>query len=343
MKNISILGSGVVGSATGMGLKNIGNNVVFYDIDTNRIESLKKQELHATTDLEHAVKSSEIFFICVPTPDKNRMIDLSIIESAVKELSKECKDKKDYFLIVVKSTVIPMTTENLIIPLIEKYSNKKIGTDFGVCFNPEFLREANPYEDFMNPDRIVIGEYDQKSGNLLEQVYSPFKCPILRTNLRTAEFAKYANNCFYATKISFFNEIHLMCQNIGIDSHIIRKVVQMDKYYGIHPWEHGHSFGGKCLPKDLNAAIGLFNEGHIHDPILLKAVRKVNENIDILNSRQMYEKVSTPVNKGHLELRQTEATDQLISRTLEFSVSSEEIKAHSDQISNTIQDIAKPQ
>jgi UDP-glucose 6-dehydrogenase len=130
-----------------------------------------------------------------------------------------------------------------------------------------------------------------------------------------------------------------MCQNIGIDSHIIRKVVQMDKYYGIHPWEHGHSFGGKCLPKDLNAAIGLFNEGHIHDPILLKAVRKVNENIDILNSRQMYEKASTPVNK----LRQTEATDQLISRTLEFSVSSEEIKAHSDQISNTIQDIPKPQ
>lgn len=278
--NICIIGSGIVGSATGKGLKNIGNNVLFYDIDKNKVENLKKQALNSTTDLEYAVRNSEVFFICVPTPDNNRMIDLSIIESAVKELSKELKDKKDYFVIVIKSTIIPMTTENLVLPLIEKYCDKKVGTDFGVCVNPEFLREATPYEDFMNPDRIVIGEYDKRSGDFLEQIYSPFNCTIIRTNIRTAEFAKYANNCFYATKISFFNEIHLMCKKICVDSNIIRKVVQMDKYYGIHPWEHGHSFGGKCLPKDLNAVIGLFNEGHIHDPILLKAVRQINEEID---------------------------------------------------------------
>ncbi len=290
--NIGIIGSGVVGSATGRGFKDLGNNVSFYDIDTSRVESLKKQSFQATTDLGFVVKNSEIFFISVPTPDKNQKIDLSIIKSAVKELSKECKDKKDNFLIVVKSTVIPMTTENMIIPLIEEYSNKQVGTDFGVCFNPEFLRENNPYEDFMNPDRIVIGEYDKKSGDILEQLYSPFKCPIIRTNLRTAEMTKYANNCFYATKISFFNEMHLMCQNIGIDSNILRKIIQMDKFYGIHPWEHGHSFGGKCLPKDLNAIIALFNEGHIHDPVLLKAVRKVNEDIDILNTCKQNEKVT---------------------------------------------------
>jgi len=295
IENISIIGSGVVGSATGTGFKDLGNNVWFFDIDTNRIESLKKQGFQATTDMKFAVKNSEIFFISVPTPDNNQKIDLSIIKSAVKELSKECKDKKDYFLIVVKSTVIPMTTENIIIPLIEEYSNKKVGIDFGVCFNPEFLRETNPYEDFMNPDRIVIGEYDKKSGDILETLYSPFKCPIIRTNLRTAEMTKYANNCFYATKISFFNEMHLMCQNINIDSNIIRKVVQMDKYYGIHPWEHGHSFGGKCLPKDLNAVIALFNEGHIHDPVLLKAVRKVNEDIDLLNTCQKNANASTQV------------------------------------------------
>ncbi len=295
MVKVGIIGSGIVGSATGKGFKDLENNVSFFDIDANRIELLKKQGLQATKDLKFVAKSSEIFFICVPTPDKNRNIDLSIIKSAVIELSKECKDKRDYFLIVVKSTVIPITTENIIIPLIEKYSNKKVGSDFGVCFNPEFLRETNPYEDFMNPDRIVIGEYDKKSGDILEQLYSPFKCPIIRTNLRTAEMTKYANNCFYATKISFFNEIHLMCQKIGIDSNIIRKIVQMDKFYGIHPWEHGHSFGGKCLPKDLNAVIALFNEGHIHDPVLLKAVRKVNEDIEFLNRCQINEKASTPV------------------------------------------------
>lgn len=299
--NISIIGSGVVGSATGKGFKKLGNNVSFYDIDINKIVSLKEQGLQASTDLNSVVKNSNIFFITVPTPDTNQKIDLGIIKSAVKELSKECKDKNEYFLIVVKSSVIPMTTENVIIPIIEEYSNKKVGTDFGVCFNPEFLREANPFEDFMNPDRIVIGEYDTKSGDTLEQLYSAFKCPIIRTNLRSAEMTKYANNCFYATKISFFNEIHLMCKEISIDSEIIRKVVQMDKFYGSHPWEHGHSFGGKCLPKDLNGVIGLFNEGHIHEPVLLKAVRKVNEDIDRLNNSQINEIVSTPVSKMHRE------------------------------------------
>ena len=139
----------------------------------------------------------------------------------------------------------------------------------------------------MNPDRIVIGEYDKKSGDIIEELYSHFNCPMIRTNLRTSEMAKYANNCFYAAKISFFNEMHLMCQKIGIDSNIIRKIVQTDKFYGIHPWEHGHSFGGKCLPKDLNAIIHMFNEGHIYEPVLLKAVRDINNKIDnIIGGKQ---------------------------------------------------------
>lgn len=275
--NIGIIGSGVVGSAVGKGFKDIGHKVLFYDIDKNKIENMEKQGLSATTDLNSVVKNSEIFFVTVPTPDKDQSIDLSIIKLVISHLSDLCRDKDKYFLIVIKSTIIPMTTENIIIPLIEKYSYKKAGKDFGVCFNPEFLRDENPYEDFMNPDRIVIGEYDKKSGDILESIYSVFKCPIIRSNLRTAEMAKYANNCFYATKISFFNEIHFMCEAIDIDSNIIRKVVQMDKFYNVHPWEHGHSFGGKCLPKDLNAIITQFNDSHIHDPVLLKAVRDVNK------------------------------------------------------------------
>lgn len=282
MTNIGVIGSGVVGSAVGMGLKDIGNNVMFFDIDKARIDNLSKNGLLATDDLESVVKNSDTFFICVPTPDKDRQIDLSIMESCVKNLSKLCKYKDEYFLIVIKSTIIPMTTENRIIPIIEEYSNKKAGIDFGICFNPEFLNESHPYEDVMNPDRIVIGEYDKKSGDLLESIYSSFKCPIIRTDIRTSEMAKYANNCFNATKISFFNEMHMMCLAIGIDSNTIRKIVQLDRYYAIHPWEHGHSFGGKCLPKDLNAIIGMFNEGHIHDPVLLKAVRTINEEIDLI-------------------------------------------------------------
>lgn len=277
MKNIGIIGSGVVGSALGKGFKNIGNNVIFYDIDKSRIENLIKGGFEATGDLESVVEKSEIFFICVPTPDKSGNIDLTIIKSCVEKISKLLKNKKEYFVIVVKSTVVPITTEKVILPIIEQYSEKRIGDDFGICFNPEFLRENNAYEDFINPDRIVIGQFDKKSGDILEELYSPFDCPIIRTDLKTAEMTKYANNCFYATKISFFNEIHMMCQKIGIDSNVVRNVVQMDKFYGVHPWEHGHSFGGKCLPKDLNAIIAMYNEGHIHEPVLLKAVRQVNE------------------------------------------------------------------
>ena len=277
---IGIIGSGVVGFATGKSFAEYKNEVTFLDINPDKVESLIKQGFKATSDFTTAVKNNDIFFVCVPTPDKNGDIDLSFIKSCVEKLAKLCKDKQKYFLIVIKSTITPTTTERIIIPIIEKYSNKKIGKDFGVCFNPEFLRDNNAFEDFMNPDRIVIGEYDKISGDTLEKLYSHFKCPIVRTDLRTAEMAKYANNCFYATKISFFNEIHMMCQKIGIDSNAVRKIVQLDKYYGTHPWEHGHGFGGKCLPKDLNAMIAMFNEGHIHDPILLKAVRNVNEKID---------------------------------------------------------------
>ncbi len=281
MKNsICIIGSGVVGCATGKGFANIGKDVIFYDVDTNKIENLRKEGIKATADFGFATRESNVFFLCVPTPDKNQEIDLSIIESAVQKLATLCKDKTDYFLVVTKSTVIPMTTEKKIIPMFEQYSGKKAGVDFGVCFNPEFLREENPLKDFLNPDRIIIGQFDKKSGDTLYELYGGFMCPIIRTDLKTAEMAKYANNCFYATKISFFNEIHMICREIGIDSTIIRKVVQMDKYYGTHPWSHGHSFGGKCIPKDLNALIGLANHGGIHEPSLLKAVRTVNEEID---------------------------------------------------------------
>ncbi len=282
MKNsICIVGSGVVGCATGKGFMNIGKDVIFFDVDANRVENMKKEGIQATTDFELAARESSIFFLCVPTPDKDQLIDLSIIDKVVRDLATLCKDKNEYFLVVAKSTIVPMTTENRIIPMFEKYSGKKVGVDFGICFNPEFLREENPLKDFLSPDRIVIGQYDKKSGDTLYELYSGFMCPIIRTDLRTAEMAKYANNCFYAAKISYFNELHMICREIGIDSVTIRKIVQMDKFYGVHPWSHGHSFGGKCIPKDLNALIGLVNHGGIHEPTLLKAIRRVNEEIDV--------------------------------------------------------------
>jgi UDPglucose 6-dehydrogenase len=288
---VGIIGSGVVGAAVGMGFQTIGHDVSFFDIDTRIVENLVNKGYKATTNIEDAAKDSEVFFICVPTPDKDAQIDLSIIKIAIKNLSVACRNRNDYFLVVVKSTVIPMTTENIVVPLLEEYLNKKAGVDFGVCFNPEFLNEAHPYEDIMNPDRIVIGEIDRRSGDTLFQLYETFTCPIVRTNLRTAEMVKYANNCFNATKISFFNEMDFMCKKVFIDSDTIRQIVQMDRYYGIHPWKHGNSFGGKCLPKDLNAIIAAFDK--IHEPVLLKSVRRVNEQIAERERGKMLE--SAPV------------------------------------------------
>lgn len=284
---VGIIGSGVVGAAVGMGFRTIGHDVSFFDIDTRIIENLVNKGYNATTNIEDVARDSEVFFICVPTPDKDAQIDLSIIKIAIKNLSIACRNRNDYFLVVVKSTVIPMTTENIVVPLLEEYLNKKAGVDFGVCFNPEFLNEAHPYEDIMNPDRIVIGEIDRRSGDTLFQLYETFNCPIVRTDLRTAEMVKYANNCFNATKISFFNEMDFMCKKVFIDSNTIRQIVQMDRYYGMHPWKHGNSFGGKCLPKDLNAIIAAFE--NIHEPVLLKSVRKVNEQIAEREREQMLE------------------------------------------------------
>lgn len=290
---VGIIGSGVVGAAVGMGFHTIGHDVLFFDINTRIIENLAKNGYRATTNIEDVAKDSNVFFICVPTPDKDAQIDLSIIKTAVKNLSIACRGRNDYFLVVAKSTIIPMTTEKILVPILEEYLGKKAGAEFGVCFNPEFLNEAHPYEDIMNPDRIVIGEYDKRSGDALLKLYETFKCPIVRTDLRTAEMVKYANNCFNATKISFFNEMDLMCREISIDSNTIRKVVQMDRYYGIHPWKHGHSFSGKCLPKDLNAIICMFD--NVHEAILLKSVRKVNEQIAEREHEQIFEGVPVKV------------------------------------------------
>ncbi len=277
--NVTIVGSGAVGFATGKGLSELGNTVTFYDISKSRADEIKKLGFNSTTDIDKALKNFDALFICVPTPTKDFKIDLSIMKSSAKEIGGHVKGRKGYFLIVVKSTVVPTTAEKVILPLIEKHSGKKAGRDFGFCNNPEFLREKHAYEDFMSPDRIAIGEYDKKSGDMLEELYKSFRCPIIRTNLRTAEMIKYANNCFYAAKISFFNEIHIICEKLDIDSGIVRKAVQLDRFYATHPWFHGQPFGGVCLPKDLGALIGFCNHGGIHDPVMLKSVWKINETI----------------------------------------------------------------
>jgi UDPglucose 6-dehydrogenase len=283
---ISIIGSGFVGFAAGNGFKETNNEVIFCDVSDERINQLKNKGYVATKDMDYAINNSEISFICVPTPTVDRKIDLSYIKLAAESIGKSLKNKNKYHVIVVKSTVTPGTTEAVVKPVLEKSSGKKCGQDFGLCMNPEFLTEISQSwtEDsslargFLTEDRIVIGEFDKKSGDVIEQLYKKLNIPIFRTNVKTAELIKYAANCCLASRISYWNEVFYICNKIGVDSNLVAKIASMDKRIGKYGAIHGLAFGGKCFPKDLQAFID-FAEQHGHDPIFLKAVRDINEKI----------------------------------------------------------------
>ena len=288
---ISIIGTGYVGLCTGVGFAKLGHDVTCIDVDEDKIEKINKgkppffeenlenelkkvlnKKLKANTDTK-LIKNSDVIFICVGTPSKkDGSIDLQYINEAAEEISDFAPDK--YFVVVVKSTVVPKTTES-IIPILEK-NGKKVGKDFGLCMNPEFLKEGTALHDFLNPDRIVIGEYDKKSGDILEKLYSKFNVPIIRTNLRTAEMIKYAANAFLATKISLINEIGNICKKLGIDTYEVAKGIGYDKRISPYFLSAGCGFGGSCFKKDIFA---LINEAEKlgYEPKILKDTIDLNE------------------------------------------------------------------
>lgn len=277
-KRISIIGSGWVGTAIGKGFTGMGYETIFYDV-------VNKDLPNFTMDISYAIENSDVSFISVPTPTTSEGIDLSYIKDATKSIGKVLATKRSYQLVVVKSTIVPGSTENVVIPTLEKYSGKKAGNEIGICMNPEFLTEISgtwskdegTKKDFFTEDRIVIGEYDKNSGDVLEELYKPLNKPIFRTDLKTAETIKYASNCMLATKISYWNALFLVCKDLGIDSHVIADVVGLDPRIGKYGTVHGKAFGGKCLPKDLKAFVS-FAEKY-RDMKLLKAVDELNEEI----------------------------------------------------------------
>jgi len=292
---IATIGTGYVGLVTGACLADIGNEVICVDILDHKVEMINKgkspiyeeglqeilernvgKNLRATTELEMAVKNSELSFLCVGTPsDDEGRIDLTYIKSAVESLGKTLASVEGH-TIVVKSTVVPGTTENFIIPILEENSGKK-ASQFGVCVNPEFLREGVAVEDFMNPDRIIIGQYDENSGNKLASLYKSFYCPVLRTDLKTAEMIKYASNTFLATKVSFINEIGNICKRLGIDTYTVAEGVSLDHRISPNFLKAGTGWGGSCFPKDIKGLISHARELG-YEPELLQSALNVNQN-----------------------------------------------------------------
>ena len=293
---VSIVGVGYVGLITGSCFAELGNGVTCVDVIEEKVEKINRGEspiyeegldellkkhigksLRATTNLESAVLNSDITFICVGTPDAPEGgIDLKYVKSAAEGIGKVLGKKSRYHVVVVKSTVIPGTTNSVVLPIVEKSSGKKAGKDFGVAMNPEFLREGRAIEDFMNPDRIVIGAQDEKAASVLEELYEKFTCPKMRADLRTAEMIKYASNALLATKISFINEIANVCEKVGTDVVDVAKGVGLDHRISPQFLQAGAGFGGSCFPKDVKALVELAKrEGY--ETKILNSVLEVNK------------------------------------------------------------------
>ena len=307
--DVSIIGTGYVGLISAVGLADVGHNVIcvgrnqekvnkinhgiapIYEKNLSRLlQTYIGKNLCATTSLHDAVTATDITLIAVGTPFDGKQIDLHYIEEVSCQIGKALSSKNSYHVVVVKSTVVPGTTDNNVTPLLEKFSGKKAGKQFGVGMNPEFLREGNALEDFMFPDRIVLGGIDEKSLYVLSKLYEPFgDIDIIKTNTKTAEMIKYAANSFFATMISFSNEIGNLCATIpDVDVVDVMKGVHLDKRLSpilpngkrITPQfttylKSGCGFGGSCFPKDVKALIS-YADQRGSEMRLLKSVMSIN-------------------------------------------------------------------
>lgn len=255
---IEIIGAGVVGLATGQSFIEKGYEVQFLDSNQLTIRNLQQQGYESLSSTTKDIRSN-ISFICVPTPVKNGKIDLSYLKMACADLGKRLKVKNSYHVVVVKSTVVPGTTEDIVIPILEKASQKKSGKDFGVCMSPEYLREENAREDSREPRIIVIGGNDSKAMNLIRKIYLSFSARIYLISLKEAELQKYMHNLFNASKIAFFNEMRYVSTSIGIRDVDSLFALVIKSSEGIWNPEYGTRnrgpFEGKCLPKDLQSFI----------------------------------------------------------------------------------------
>ncbi len=259
---VVIIGSGVVGHATGKGLAQMGSEVVFYDVNPRTMERLEREGLSVAHSLEEAVERSQVLILCLPTPPSADGFDLSHLYRAVDRLRSLIGDH----MIVLRSTVLPGTTRQLATILPAER----------LLYIPEFLREAYALEDFLNPHRIVIGAQSEAAFRAGETLYRGFHAPIIKTDWDTAELGKLVSNSFLASKISFFNEVWLLCRKLGIDTTKIENIAALDARIGMYGVKGGTPFQGACLPKDIKAMIR-FARANGNNSLVLESTVKVNE------------------------------------------------------------------
>jgi len=275
-RSISVFGLGYVGTVTAACLAYRGNNVIGVDLSQPKVEAInsgnspiveprvseiiadshKANRLHATSSAEAAVMNSEISFLCVGTPSlRNGKLDLGHIEPVCREIGEILKKKNSFHLVVLRSTVLPGTAETIVVPTLEKFSGKPMGPDFGVCVNPEFMREGTAVADFLKPAMTVIGAVDKAHSALVRELYAWTPGRMFETSFRSAEMLKYVCNAWHAVKIAFANEIGTLARELDVDAESVMEMFVSDTKLNISPiyLKPGFAFGGSCLPKDVRA------------------------------------------------------------------------------------------
>ena len=296
---ISIFGIGYVGCVSAACFAHAGHDVIGVDVNPTKVgiinsgkspivepqmnelihDVVKSGKLRATTDSMEAVKASDISLVCVGTPSKpNGSLDLSHVARVCEEIGAALATKDTHHTIVIRSTMLPGSIETVAQPALEKTSRKKAGKEFGVCVNPEFLREGTSVKDFYAPPFTLIGADDEETAKIVGDLYTNIDAPVFTTSIKTAEMVKYVCNCFHALKVSFANEIGNICKALELDSHEVMKVFCADTKLNLSPYylKPGFAFGGSCLPKDLRAVSYKAKELDVDVP-LLSAITVTNK------------------------------------------------------------------
>jgi len=284
---ISIIGSGVVGTATGRGFDKLGHDVIFYDVAKEKLRSLRNLGYRTANSLEEAMAQTDISFICVNTPTNGGQQDLSQVMSALYQIANFLNTRESYHLLVFRSTMLPGTMKNLVSNYFERQCTRKRGIHYELAYNPEFLRQNSALDDFFSPDRVIIGEDRNGVSEPLIGMYRELTDKIIVTTFEAAELIKYASNCFLSLKISFFNEIALICRSIGVDDKVVSSGVSLDKRIGKYGTEGGRPFDGMCLPKDTQALASFVKKLQI-EPDLLQVVLDINKKLeDLTTTKQL--------------------------------------------------------
>jgi len=296
--NVSIVGSGYVGTTLAACLADMGNDVWNVDIDDSVVAALNDgtspihepglddlvatyggDGLRATTDYD-VIPDTDVTFVALPTPSTDDgSIDLRAIEAGVESIGEALAGMDDSHLVVVKSTVVPGTTDERLVPILESASNRAVGEDIDVAVNPEFLREGTAVEDFTNPDKIVLGADSAGAFDLLGELYEPViddGVSVVETGRREAELIKYGNNAFLAAKISLINDIGNICKEFGVDAYEVAEALGEDDRIGERFLRSGVGWGGSCFPKDTKALIAAAREAG-YEPAVLDAAVELND------------------------------------------------------------------